>query len=114
MAALDLSDLAQPEAEAPEDEVQNVTWAFIVYATEEGETIMHHDINLPIVPSRIPHPDEVHGACANVMSDISTMKTAGHTAQTTVNGLMQLQQQAMQQQQNAMIQQQMMNQKLKG
>lgn len=118
MGALDLSNL-QSYTEAEEvtteaPEIQHVQWAFIVYKTYEGETIMHHDINTPVVADRTPHPDEVHGAAANIQSDIDTMKTAGHTAQATVNGLMQVQAQMAQQQQNAMIQQQLMTQKLKG
>ena len=119
MAAIDLSNLGNREdvqepLQVDEDAVESVQWAFIVYKTYAGETIMHHDINIPVVPDRSPHMDDVHGACANVMSDINTMKTAGHTAQTTVNGLMQLQQEAMQQAQAQAIQQQMQKQKMVG
>ncbi len=116
MGAIDLSELNSQEQEVVSDtpQLEEVQWAFLVYKTKDGETIMHHDINHPISPERDPHPDDIHGACATVMADIAIMKSAGHIANTTINGLMYTQQQLAAQLQQERLTQQLARQKMRG
>jgi hypothetical protein len=49
-------------------------FAFLVYVTPEGETVMTPDLNAPVAPERIPSTDEVKGACGNVLNHLNSQE----------------------------------------
>ena len=87
---------AQSRADAEPKGPLEVRAAFVVYIGLDGEYVMHHDVNLPLVAERIPHWDEVKGACLSIANEIQGQQTAAIAAQQatqgTLGGLMQIQQ----------------------
>lgn len=80
-----------------------VATAFYVYITTEGQVVAHHDFgllaNLDI--QRAVSVDDIYGACANIMRDISS----ANSAQATITLGQQHAEQMAQQQQSAQLMQ---------
>jgi hypothetical protein len=85
----------QSKADAEPKGPLEVRAAFVVYIGLDGEYVMHHDVNLPLVAERVPHWDEVKGACLSIANEIQGQQTAVNAAQQavqgTLGGLMQIQ-----------------------
>lgn len=109
--AVDLSQLrdqaAQEDAveDLERDDIIDVRTAFLVFVDKDGQTIMTHDVNLPVRPEHTPTPDEVYAACSVVAKDITVQETTARTVQ----GMVQMAQMQMQAAQQAQMQQQLLN-----
>jgi hypothetical protein len=66
------TDSAQPP-------VMEVTTAFLVFITTDGQVVAHNDISLPIKPQRLVGMDDMYGAVSNIKRDIEAQSAAGAT-----------------------------------
>jgi hypothetical protein len=103
MPAVDLSERqAKQQENKPEEqeEVIPATTAFLIYIREDnGQIVMTHDINAPVVAKRSPNHDEVYGTLQVILKDLVANQNAGMTANAVLQMQKELANQMMQQQQ---------------
>lgn len=100
MPAVDLSERQAKQEEKPtEPEVIEATTAFLIYIRKDnGQIVMTHDINAPVVAERGPNQDEVYGTLAVIQKDLVANQNAGMTASAVLQMQQELAKQMMQQQ----------------
>lgn len=76
----------QPKAGSPQEPAppQQVTTAFVVFQLPNGTWIATDDMDMAIVPSRPPSPDDLIAGSENVKTSVIAQKTAQITVQTQV------------------------------
>ena len=103
---MDIPLLGQNNSGHNEEETEelNVTTAFLVFLTPDGQYQVSPDINIPIVPERGPTRDEIVAGSHIVIKDMQIQETLENIPPV----LMQFQQVMMQRAQDAQLQQQVL------
>jgi hypothetical protein len=82
--------------------------AFLVVIHPDGTATGMSNLDTLVTPDHPASFNEMYGACAQVMKDITIMQTAQTSAQTITQAQMQMAQQAMQSQQDQALAKQIM------
>jgi len=78
-------------------------YAFLVYATEDGNIIMNPDINAAVVASGEPTDSDVRHACSEIIRTTDMQQAAIMTANFVIQGQMQVAQQIQRAQQDGAL-----------